>query len=179
MNLQNADGSAMPMPEKEKSTNEKVCEALKSAFVEYAIYPAGIGLVRDGWTCDGWKVVFKKYKTAETFDYFTGTGHRKVKKSELIYKPKGASVNSVAYKNWEKSAMVPVAPEIAGVLYSLILDSEALQTSFVLWCDEYGYDSDSIKARATYEACCSNAQKINSVIPREVQAALRDLLQDY
>jgi len=36
---------------------------------------------------------------------------------------------------------------------TLTLDGYALSVSFEEWCDDYGYDSDSRSAEATYRAC--------------------------
>jgi len=44
-------------------------------------------------------------------------------------------------------------PTADDVVETLTLDSHALSVSFEEWCDDYGYDSDSRSAEATYRAC--------------------------
>lgn len=68
---------------------------------------------------------------------------------------------------------------VADVLHSLILDSSANEMSFDDWCLEYGYSSDSIKARDTYDACQRNTDKLCRIFPRKTLEALRETLQDY
>ena len=52
----------------------------------------------------------------------------------------------------------PVFPGVASVLHSLMLDAQALDQSFADWCDDLGYDDDSISAFDTYRACCENGK---------------------
>jgi hypothetical protein len=40
-----------------------------------------------------------------------------------------------------------------GALYALASDASAGQHGFVDYCEEYGYDQDSIKAHKTWRAC--------------------------
>jgi len=44
-------------------------------------------------------------------------------------------------------------PTADDVVESLALDSFALSVSFEEWCADYGYDTDSRSAEATYRAC--------------------------
>jgi hypothetical protein len=73
----------------------------------------------------------------------------------------------------------PQTPKIQDALYSLILDSSALETSFEYWCSDYGYDTDSRKAFETYEACCDIGKKVNRLFNSKTRAAMRDFFQDY
>ena len=105
--------------------------------------------MRDNWKCDAWQITID----SERFDYFTGLGHRKSAK--------------------------PQAPTIKDVLYSLISDSSALETSFEYWCADYGYDTDSRKAFETYQACCDIGKKINRLFNSKTRAAMREFFQEY
>ncbi len=51
-------------------------------------------------------------------------------------------------------------PKIEDILYSLTMDADAIQYEFSDWCDSIGYDTDSIKAKATFDACRDNAVKL-------------------
>lgn len=55
-------------------------------------------------------------------------------------------------------------PSAADVLYCLISDVGAGDYTFEQWCCEYGYDTDSRKAFATYEACRSMAPKLQKLL---------------
>ena len=124
---------------------------------------------RDKWVCDEWRVVMEKRKPnyhgkadhVERFEYFTGTGHRKPNKN-----------------SWDRTP-VPVAPHMAGVLHSLILESSACEESFNEWCDNYGCDTDSRKALETYLACQANAAKLQKIFTRAQIEELREILSEY
>lgn len=55
-----------------------------------------------------------------------------------------------------------VAP--ADILYSLALDSSALDQPFEDWAPELGYDPDSRKAEAIYDACQASAFKLKRLL---------------
>lgn len=139
---------------------------LASLSVRVDVSQAGENINRDGWTCDGWRVTFWRGKTRESFDYFTGTGHRvnPYKKGHFLYSTHKAR---------------PVLPHVAGVLACLLADSEVSNLSFSDWCDAFGFDSDSIKAFNTYRQCEESAKKFISLFGRENVQKLRDILSDY
>jgi hypothetical protein len=60
------------------------------------------------------------------------------------------------------------------------MDADTADSTFQDWADELGYDSDSIKALSTYQACCEIAQQLRRLIPdsktRRVLAALSQSL---
>jgi len=120
----------------------------------------------------------------EEFEYFTGLGHRKPHASKMA-KISARSLAKVSkrmlaweqhYKKWPDQ---PQQPHAADVLHSLIMDASAAEQTFESWCNEYGYDTDSRKALATYEACQQNADKLRRVFSRDVLAQLAEALQDY
>ena len=171
----------------EKSRNYKnqseaesaVLGILSNAGVIVDIQPTGQGLLRDGWECDGWRITFRTVpvnridmqgkrvnSVRESFDYFTGIGHRlnAYKKGHFMYEARGAK---------------PVLPHVAGVLHSLLLDSESVNQNFTDWCADFGYSDDSLKALETYRACTDNGKKLNAIFPRDVQQAIREALADY
>lgn len=52
------------------------------------------------------------------------------------------------------------APKLTAVLETLILDSNVLtMRDFADWCDEYGYNADSLKDRKTYDATRKLAER--------------------
>ena len=168
-------------------TENKVDDFLSSLGVTYSVFPAGTGLKRDNWECDGWRVVFAKGDKNESFDYFTGIGHR------VIFKPDQYNIDrqalsdcvnkrSIMAENIRKNmadCVKPFAPFAASVLFSLINDGQALCLSFNQWCVEYGYDPDSMKAFRTYQSCCEIGEKLERVFTRRQITELAEILADY
>ena len=136
--------------------------------------------VRDNeWQCDAWRASFAAGKSRFETDYYTGLGHRKpVKGAENRIGSKYPK-SSIGYAAWQKAYVKPIAPCPADVLYSLVLDSSAIDTSFDYWCSDYGYDADSISALNTYQACCKIAKELRQVFTNAQIETLRGLLEDY
>lgn len=126
--------------------------------------------VRDGWNCDSWSFNIN----GQSFDYFTGMGHREIVRGYKACRMPGAKMVG---GHWQ--ATRPHAPHVAGVLHSVILDSSACGQSFDDWCADYGYDSDSRRALQTYLACQENAAKLDKVFSRADIENLAEILQDY
>jgi hypothetical protein len=71
-------------------------------------------------------------------------------------------------------------PDVADVLHSLLRDSEAMDCGdFADWCGELGYDTDSIKARAVYDACIAEALKLRAAFGEKTLADLHELFADF
>lgn len=132
---------------------------------------------RDKWVCDHWKVTIKTHGETELFNYYTGTGHRKLIKGALPAPKCGK--NAIAYIEWEKRNLKPVNPHPADILYCLLSDAEAIDTSFSNWCDHFGYDEDSRKAFDTYTQCGNIGKQIRKVFSHKQVIELRQMLQDY
>jgi hypothetical protein len=160
------------------STNDQIMSTLTSAGITFNITSKGVGLKRDDWECDGWMIELSHKNNTEYFDYFTGIGHRVVPclyKHSIMREYKGSSMLASKLAAYAK----PVKPEILGVLHSTIIDSEALNSSFSDWCDNFGYDTDSLKALNIYQACTENAKKIKKIINNATMETIKELLQDY
>lgn len=56
------------------------------------------------------------------------------------------------------------APTAADVLYCLILDGSYYSYSFEDWCNELGYDTDSIKAKKVYDKCNVQGLKVRKFL---------------
>lgn len=69
---------------------------------------------------------------------------------------------SIAGQEFEyyTGSAIEKAPSYDDVMASLLLDSAALGQEFEEWAQEYGFDADSRKAHAIWEACCDNARKL-------------------
>lgn len=134
---------------------------------------------------DKWSCAFTKgdgREAHEEFEFYTGLGHRKP--AEWKFGCRGydggpkPTPGTLLYEHWQADAR-PQAPHAADVLHSIILDSSAVGQSFQSWCDEFGYDSDSRKAEATYRACQENADKLSRIFNHQQREALAEALQDY
>lgn len=157
---------------------------LQNCEVTVIATPAG-EKTRYGWKCDAWRVSFtvRDGRAAyEEFDYFTGLGLRKAPEWKFgapgYDGGKPPRPGTLLHEKWMKGAK-PVPPHPADVLHSLILDSDAAEQTFAQWCGEFGYDTDSREALATYEACQENTDKLRRVFDSEAREALQNALQDY
>lgn len=148
--------------------DKKAAEYLAAQGVTFSAVLLG-ETKRDSWTCDEWRVSFVKraqsggkageLKTA----YYTGTGHRAKPAKRM---------------SWD-NAPRPVAPTAGSVLYSLLLDASGADENFFDWCSNYGYDTDSRKALATYEACCIIRKDVHKFFTEAERAELAAILEDY
>lgn len=149
------------------------------------------------WQADRFLIKFKDVE----FDFNVGIGNRlsdnKLDKScytwsalckEALRELKGMysdcnkvlySVDHIPTKYDKTHKNMAVAPTPASVLYCLISDSEANEYSFNDWCDNFGYNNDSIEAFNTYQACCKIGKDLLRVFTRTQIESLREILQDY
>lgn len=117
---------------------------------------------RDNWDCYAWHVELRRAgKPAIETDFYCGLGHIKKRPRYFANNP------------------IPLKPTAASVLYSLLMDGEALSTSFHDWCSESGADEDSRKSLATYDACCASGLKLRAFFTPAETRELREMLQDY
>jgi hypothetical protein len=106
-----------------------------------------------------------------------GIGHRKLmphaqrlvkrkhERNILNRNPKKSVENYRLYINeLKKDTVIDKKPCIDDVLYSLVMDSMAMDESFIDWCDNFGYDSDSRKALDIYLKCQENANKLKKLV---------------
>jgi len=105
------------------------------------------------WGHDEWEVTLCKQGEGHKFPFHTGTGLRRRGK--------------------------PVKPSVACVLHSLLLDGAAMNQSFDDWCDEYGYNSDSIKDFNTYRKCVHTGRALRKIFSQVVWDELSLILQNY
>ena len=150
------------------------------------------------WVHDMWRVTFTaqvggastKTKATMTTDYRTGIGHRQVPKimetaefPRFLKDTKGKPISAPPSKDpyhrkLQQKHAKPMPPRAADALSCLVSDAEALNTSFHYWCDELGYDRDSINALNTYNLCCENGEKIRKVFDHKTLAAVQELVRE-
>lgn len=153
-------------------TQKQIDSMLSAWNIEFSVALMGATTREDKWECDEWHVKIGAMETR----YYTRTGRRKPKKGAVRTT---ARKGTVAYANWERANLEPVAPCAADVLYSLLYDSAAIDMSFDDWCDIYGFYSASLKAFNTYQQCCASGKELRKVFSAEQRAGLSELLQDY
>jgi hypothetical protein len=130
-------------------------------------YSAGVGHI------PGYKMQSKDSRTRPFHDHESAiceTGNH--------YQPNrghGETIKCTA-KTWRGQIM----PKPHDVLVSLVMDSDVLMyCGFTDWCDNLGYDSDSIKAKATFDACMETALQLRNGLGiqlfDELQTACEDM----
>ena len=151
---------------------------------------------KDGWKGfqDKWLIIFQTDHGAEVFDYMTGTGHRTAKKPMVCgpekweidkaikfahggATPKDEPENLKMCAELIVKATVPPVLKLDDILCCLVNDAQASTMSFDQWCSEFGYDNDSRKAFATYEACQKNGDKLRNLGVNIAEA--QEKFQDY
>ena len=91
--------------------------------------------------------------------------------------PQKTKSNLLLYIDELKKVSKPKPLNIDDVLYSLVLDSQFSNETFDDFCDNFGYNNDSIKANEIYRACQKNSKKVRTFIKDLEQAG--ELFQDY
>lgn len=152
-------------------TDIKVDEALAAMGVSFSVRYIGETVKWEAQTVDHYRVKIGAYET----DFHQGLGHRKARRPVPSY-IKG---DRYAMNEWKRFHLWPVKPSAAAVLYCLLGDMEAIDQSFTDWANELGYDTDSRKALAIYEACCDTGRALRRVFTAAQRDELRELLQDY
>ena len=130
----------------------------------------GTFLTDELWVHDKWIVVIE----GQDFEYSTGIAHREPKTTSRLDKeafqkiinknPKKEKTNLLLYIDELKSCSKPKNLNIDDVLYSLILDAQSGSECFDDFCDNFGYNQDSIKASEIYNNCKKNAKKLKNII---------------
>ena len=74
----------------------------------------------------------------------------------------------------------PTPPEVGEVLYCLAADSQGIENSrsFEEWAGEYGYDTDSRSAEATYRTCQGLAANLAAFLGESAFAELLTLEEE-
>lgn len=138
-----------------------------------------------------WKITIKRNgREVLTTDYMQGSGHCPAYKTPDRY----AKARMIAYEcehgvsAWlaPSSDTVlgrrgkPILPEIGDVFYSLVIDAGAIDhATFEDWASDFGYDTDSRSAEATYRACLEIALKLRAALGDDGLNKLREAAQDY
>ena len=156
-----------------------VIEFLAECGVSFSVQLVG-PTKREDWECDEWRFTLKNARAEYVSQFFTGAGHRVDTAASKLARAalKNADHNSIAWQDMLKMKK-PKAPHIESVLYSLVMDGEAVSMSFIDWCSDFGYSEDSRKALATYEACCECGRKLRNLFTPVQREKLAGILREY
>ena len=142
-----------------------------------------------------WRVTLKlRDREVLTADYMQGSGHcpayQRNNFNTPTVNPKSEKRAAIAYEcatGFEaKGGMMggtfkrgrKLEPELTDVFYSLLSDSSVLDCrDFADWASDFGMDSDSIKARAMYDACMADALKMRAAFGDKTMSELRELFE--
>lgn len=72
----------------------------------------------------------------------------------------------------------PKKPTIKDVLYSMMMN-DISNMNFNDFCNEFGYDNDSIKALEIYKTCEKGTEVYHNMFDSEEREILKELLEDY
>ncbi len=124
-------------------------------------------------------------------DYMAGSGHAPAYKnppkagSALQYKAIQFECETGLIAYLETSGTIRAAargsiePDAANVIACVLLDCDALfYSGFESWADEFGYDADSIRARAMYDECLSKALALRAALGDASFNALREAARE-
>ncbi len=137
-----------------------------------------------------WEVTLSRGNWRLTTPYTEGCGHAVVEEEK---RPPTRSDRERAVRAACETGKIPrmcwsgyvltkkpqPTPKLDDVLYCLVMDSDALDSTFSQWADEYGYSSDSIKAKEIYDSCIQTGIKLRQLFTCEEFAQLRETFQDY
>ena len=71
-------------------------------------------------------------------------------------------------------------PTASDLVWAVAIDSEAVDESLKDWCDNFGYSTDSIKARSIYKACQRNGERLIKLIGnKEIFSQLVESAREY
>lgn len=136
---------------------------------------------------DNWQDTAHKWLVSingQDFEYYTGLAHRKEVRKGHRGRIGNYTYDEMARMNLTEAGFKqllelskPTPPTPDDVLYCLVSDAEAAETTFAEWCNNFGYDTDSRKALAIYEQCQQNTDKLRKAGINI--AAERERLQDY
>lgn len=74
----------------------------------------------------------------------------------------------------------PIMPDPCDVFHSFLSDGEAIDAgSFESWAADYGYDEDSRKAFAAYNACIQTGLALRSALGEAALSELREAFAEY
>lgn len=135
-----------------------------------------------------WRVtILRNHEFVLSTDYSTGIGHvpgytQGLRDSLYNFNAMWNSVEEgvgFAPERPFRNKKIP-PPTIDDVLYSLVLDSDAVDhANFESWASDFGYETDSRAAEAIYKTCLDIGLKLRAAVGSKDLAKLQEVFQDY
>lgn len=127
------------------------------------------------------------HRTIIETDYMMGCGHVPgYKQSSLIhhqnYLRQACEEGKVPWHDDAPRKMVGkyIRPELVDVMYSLVMDADALQyDTYEDWAASYGYEEDSRKGEKIYNECRRLGSDLRKLVSYAGLEKLQELYQDY
>ncbi len=146
-----------------------------------------------------WRFTIKRNgRDVLTGDYSAGEGHcpsynvkppkawdrpDKMWEPSIVEFETETGFKSRGFTSWgrfSEDRAAPILPDPIGVIWSCLMDGDAIDyPSFESWAADYGYDTDSRTAEATYRTCLDMGLKMRAALGEEGLRQLRDAFQDY
>ena len=127
-----------------------------------------------------WRVTVRRNgRKFHATDYSAGCAH------SPEYKRGGGRVTAAVVAECETGIIYgtrgrPVPPPaVADVLRSLLIDASGTDETFGDWAANYGFDTDSRKAEAAFNACRETAAALRRAFDRDELSTLETALADY
>jgi hypothetical protein len=79
---------------------------------------------------------------------------------------------------WRQGVALKGSPRLIDVLDSLRSDAMHTEETFEDWCAAYGYDSDSRKTEAIYNACKTQTAELQRVFGETFNVLIEDVEED-
>lgn len=123
--------------------------------------------------CLNWKISLKKDgRSIYSFPYTQGIGHAPYYKTIKGFKDSVYNFNpllseAVTGKVFGTHFAIP-APCLVDVCYSIAMDASSGRMDFEDFCSEFGYDSDSRKAKKIHKACKKAYLRVGEVLTDKI-----------
>lgn len=148
---------------------------------DFVVNHLGLFITDELHICDKYIVIIE----GQDFEYSCGIGHRieldRFKRDEfkkvMNKSPQKTESNLLLYIDELKKVSKVKPLNIDDILCSLILETSLPTETFDDFCNNLGYDNDSIKANEIYRTCQKNDKKVRTFITDVDKAS--ELFQDY
>lgn len=128
----------------------------------YKIFLQGVQKDDNGWEHFAWSIHLGPVVVL----YKTGLGHASKAQGPIPLKPKSEKKKCMRVE-YNGQVYFAHVPKLNNVLYSLAMDAQCGAETFQDFCSNFGYDIDSRKALAIYEACQDSGIKLRKVMRSE------------
>lgn len=132
-------------------------------------------------------------RKAGPYDYSMGSGHCPATEAKGLGMPNSIMRTEAIKRECETGKtgrivtgttlladLKTIIPKNVDMICCVLRDAEVIDyRNFDDWASEFGYNPDSIKAKATYDECMREALELRALLGDALMAELRNELQDY